>query len=536
MVGDRKYRPILAGTLAIAAFLACAIVALVVWQVSSSGGKRHPYLQDPRDDSSPVALDSETESRITAFCGDCHAMPRAESFPRDRWHHEVRKGYEYYARSRRSDLDPPPIHQTIAYFRSRAPKRLVFAEPGEAQTGLSATFTVERLNWGRNADVQPGISYLRWSRLYGDDNPVLLACDMRDGNIAAVDLRDREPHPEVLARLSQPCHAEPCDLDRNGTIDLVVADLGSFCAVDHQRGRVVWLRRQEAGDSFEEVVLASGLGRVADVRPADLDGDGDLDLIGAEFGHYLTGSIFLLRNVAGRGERPRFELDEIDPRPGTIHVPLHDFDRDGRLDFMALVSQEFECLDLFVNQGNAQFNPYTIWAAPDLTFGSSGIELVDMDQDGDMDILYTNGDTFDNLYANPSHGVQWLENLGGLQFAYHRLTDMPGAYRALAGDVDLDGDLDVVVVAWLPQQVKPPSLREAPLTSILCLEQTSRGSFARHTLEAGSPHHAALELADFDGDGDLDFATGFHPGLDAARSPSMPHVAVWWNQVIPTDE
>jgi hypothetical protein len=534
MARDREYRPILAGTLWLAAFLVCALVIVVAWQALSIGGRRPAFLrQDLRDNPPSVALNGDEESRIKMFCGDCHAMPRAEDFPRDRWEQEVRQGYEYYARSGRNDLEPPPIHLTVRYFRSRAPERLVFPEAAEAETGLRATFAVEKLDWYQNRPVQPAVSELRWTHLDAEEHPVLLTCDMRDGSVAAFDLRDRQRRRQLFARLNHPCHAEPCDLDEDGAVDLVVADLGSFSAVDHDRGRVVWLRRRQGGDSFEEVVLASGLGRVADVRSADFDADGDLDLIVAEFGHYRTGGILLLRNVAARGEPPRFEPEEIDPRPGTIHLPPHDFNGDGCPDFAALVSQEHECVDVFLNRGNGRFDRYTAWAAPDLTFASSGIELVDMDRDGDMDVLYSNGDSFDNLYANPSHGVQWLENLGRLEFAYHRLADLPGAYRALAGDIDLDGDLDVIVAAWLPQQVKPPSLKAAPLISILCLEQTSPGQFVRHTLETGSAHYAVMELADFDDDGDLDFAVGSHAGLDGADSPSgMSPLAVWWNQAI----
>jgi hypothetical protein len=40
-------------------------------------------------------------------------------------------------------------------------------------------------------------------------------------------------------------------------------------------------------------------------------------------------------------------------------------------------------------------------------FGLTGIQLVDLDRDGNIDILLTNGDSFDDQYAKPSHGVQW---------------------------------------------------------------------------------------------------------------------------------
>ena len=483
-------------------------------------------------------LDASAEARIAAFCGDCHALPRPESFPRDRWHREVRLGYEYYARSGRNDLDPPPVWQTLAYYRARAPERLTFARPPEAQTGFHVHFRVEPLDWDRKPSVEAGTSCLRWCRLEAEAPPVLLVCDMRDGSITALDLRQRPAPRRLLARLEHPCRLEPCDLDGSGQPGLVVADLGSFAAVDHDRGRVVWLRPVPGRPEFRPEVLASGFGRVADVRPADVDGDGRLDVIVAEFGHYRTGGIWLLRNMGSSATAapdqnraaPRFSRQRLDVRTGTIHVPVCDLDGDGQPDFLALVSNESESLDAFLNLGKGRFRRQLVWQAPDLTFGSSGIELVDLDGDGDLDVLYTNGDAFDNLYAHPQHGVQWLENRGELRFVLHRLTDLPGAYRALAADLDGDGDQDILVAAWLPRQVLPAELREPSLPSIICLEQVGRGQFVRHTLESGSPRHPAMEIGDFDGDGDWDFAVGFNAGLDGAAGPQTPRVAVWWNQ------
>ena len=141
-----------------------------------------------------------------------------------------------------------------------------------------------------------------------------------------------------------------------------------------------------------------------------------------------------------------------------------------------------------------------------------------------------NGDAFDDEYVKPCHGIQWLENQGDLRFALRRLTDLPGAYCAPAGDIDLDGDLDVIAVAWVPRRVWPLSVVQEQLASIVCLEQTSTGQFVRHTLETGFPYHAAVELADFDSDGDLDLAVGSH---STSSTASLPHtLAIWWNQVI----
>ena len=519
----------------IAGFLLCAVVGAVVWRASSADATRGRPARSPRDETALVAIDPDVEARIVACCSDCHAMPRAENFPREQWHEEVKRGYEFYARSGRTDLDPPPMSVTVSYFRSRAPEEVAFPEPEEADVELNTAFVEQKLAMPPDAGYIPEIAHLRWTRLDPDGDPLLLLCDMRFGYVAVADLRAPQPQPQVLAKLHNAVHVEPCDLDADGAIDLVVADLGSQRPNDHDWGRVVWLQRRKDANAFDEVVLASGLGRVADVRPADLDRDGDTDLVVAEFGHYKTGRIILMMNVSEAGQTPRFEQVELDARPGTIHVPVCDFTGDGNPDITALVSQECEAVDLFVGQGAGRFNKRSLWAAPDLTFGASGLELADLDRDEDMDILLTNGDAWDNTYVTPSHGVGWLENLGDLEFTYHRLTYMPGAYRALAGDIDLDGDMDVIAVAWLPPAVMPLSVQAGPLASIICLEQTQPGVFARHTLETGSPCYATLELADFDNDGDLDFAVG--PGPHVANMQGFSHwLSVWWNQKLSPKE
>ena len=403
----------------------------------------------------------------------------------------------------------------------------MYPEPPEAPQPLRVAFRVQRFLSPPQSQIPPCLANLRWTSLQPKSPPVLLACDMRTGTVTAVDLRDASSVPRVLAVLNNPCHVEPCDLDGDGSTDLIVADLGSQLADDHDRGQVVWLRSDPATGDYQKVVIAAGLGRVADAQPTDVNGDGDQDLIVAEFGMYRTGGIHCLRNVATRGTPPRFESEELDPRPGSIHVPIHDFNGNGRPDFVALVSQEHECVDLFLNQGQGRFVSQNLWAAPDLTFGSSGLQLVDLDRDGDLDILYSNGDSFDNMYVTPQHGVQWIENQGDLRFAYHRVADLLGTYRTLAGDLDGDGDLDILAVALLPRQLLPTHIADRPMTSIICLEQVTPGQFLRHHLELGSPYYSTCELADFDSDGDLDFAVG----AQLANVDQLPYwLAVWWNQ------
>jgi hypothetical protein len=345
---------------------------------------------------------------------------------------------------------------------------------------------------------------------------------MRSGDVDWTTSLTAEVHWQSLAKLQHPCHAEVCDLDQDGQQDLVVADLGSFLPEDHDRGRVVWLRRRSAGD-YEPQVIAASLGRVADVRPADFDGDGDLDLVVAEFGWRTTGGIHWLENRDGA-----FHATPLDPRPGAIHVPVCDLNDDGRPDFVALISQDHESIVAFLNLGKGKFAPRTLWSASDPAFGSSGLDLIDLDQDGDLDMLFTNGDTFDSNQLKPSHGVRWLENRGGFNFQHHHLAHQPGAYRALPGDFDGDGDWDIIASSFFHKFVTA-SIRRSEVDSLVLLEQRAPGEFIYHRLERGQPAHAALDTGDFDFDGDLDFVAS----VQVFRKEPAARVAVWWNRRVP---
>lgn len=89
----------------------------------------------------------------------------------------------------------------------------------------------------------------------------------------------------------------------------------------------------------------------------------------------------------------------------------------------------------------------------DPAFGYSGLTVVDIDADGDLDILTSNGDTMDAGYPTPDHGVRWWENTGVYPFEPHRIATMPGCYSAKPADLDGDGDLDIAAVSFLTTTV-----------------------------------------------------------------------------------
>ncbi len=92
----------------------------------------------------------------------------------------------------------------------------------------------------------------------------------------------------------------------------------------------------------------------------------------------------------------------------------------------------------------------------------SGLELADLDQDGDTDVLFTNGDTLDLEFPSDVdpydvHGLSWLENDAG-SFTHHQVVRLWGAYAVRAFDFDGDSDLDLAVSTVQTTELFPASV------------------------------------------------------------------------------
>ncbi|MEM7474904.1 MAG: VCBS repeat-containing protein [Planctomycetota bacterium] len=487
-----------------------------------------------------VGFQDETQSvsvpeGVAAFCGDCHQLPDPQDFERHLWYSKVRKGYEFYVRSRRSDLDVPEFAEVYRYYLDNAPESIQFPSPEEVDRAWAGRFTQTKLDWRDGEYILPSIAQLAWLPLM-DGKSYLVASDMRDGSVSLIEpSRDsRLTRRSLLTRLASPARFASGDLDQDGYQDLVVAELGSSYPFDHQYGKVVWLQYVPEEKRFQKHELQKNLGRVADVATLDADGDKDLDLVVAEFGHRQKGSLKILVNELDE-ERAGFASQTIQDLPGTVRLAVADWDQDQELEFSALLSQEYETVQLFdsseANSG-ALFRLKGIYQGQDLTWGSVDLVACDLDSDGDTDFVYAHGDSFDNNHAQLHHGIDWLENKGEGQFEQRQISKIPGVYQVRACDIDNDGDLDLLAVANLPTFVEPRSLIESNPVSILLLEQGELGEFLPHVLERGTPRYPTLECGDFDRDGKLDFAVGAQLiGTDPAGSAaaSLSRITVWWN-------
>lgn len=458
--------------------------------------------------------------QVGALCGACHPVPPAESFPRNSWAGEVARGYEFYERSGLR-IDAPPREAVVEYYERRAPAAL--PEPGQPDaTPCPWPWLRAELMGGDSRASAPAVANVRFVRLFDPRRLDILSCEMARGQVLVTRPYLDPPRTIVIAEnLFHPAHAEVVDLDRDGFDDVVVASLGSYLPTDEKRGSVVWLRGS-AGGTFAPITLAFDLGRVSDARAADFDGDGDNDLVVAVFGWHAAGAILYLENRTTDPARPVFVPATLDPRHGTIHVPVADLNGDNRPDFVALISQEHETVVAFLNAGGGRFRRETIYQAPHPAFGSSGIELTDLDRDGDLDVLLTNGDALDAPLLRPDQGVRWLENRGSYPFHPHLLATLYGAHRATAADLDGDGDLDVAACTFLPDPPFGAPRRAGRLDAVIVLEQTRPGVFQRHRLESDTCDYPTCDLGDYDGDGATDLVVGRFLGTDAGRPPGAP--------------
>lgn len=367
---------------------------------------------------------------------------------------------------------------------------------------------------------RPQIANVEIADLDGDGLPDILVCDALRNKVSWIRQSPKGVYTElpVSGDIQAPAHVSAIDIDGDGDVDLVVASLGSLFPDNRRIGSVILLENN-GHQQFTSHVVAQGIARVADVRAGDLDGDGDLDLAVAGFG-YDNGETLWLENKGGWTFVPHV----LQRLSGAINAIPVDMNGDGRLDIVTLVSQEWEEIWVFVNDGKGQFTSKLLWGSTNPDFGSSWLTVVDLDKDGDPDLLFSNGDAFDYAPANsrPWHGVQWLENKSNLQFEFHRLGDFSGASSPQAADVDGDGDLDVVVVSaynrWDDQAAQ----------SLIWLENNGRQQFTAHRITASPTHLITLAVGDLDGNGTPDLVTG---GMHISRPfDRMSRVTVWSNR------
>ncbi len=213
------------------------------------------------------------------------------------------------------------------------------------------------------------------------------------------------------------------DVDGDGLADLVARE-GDVVAIYFNRG-----------EAFLKVasVIGSTSGGMA---VADMDGDGDGEVITFGYSPPFSSALLVLRPTAPTGTLEKWKEIAVDG-PGEL-LPA-DFDGDGAIDIAASCS--WAQVFLFWNSGTGDLDPIAVGSSTDET---ADMAAEDINGDQRRDLLC--------LYSIPSDGfVQvrvWI-NQGNRQFDTGSSSISGGSYaegNAMGvGDVDHDGTPDVVV-------------------------------------------------------------------------------------------
>ena len=182
----------------------------------------------------------------------------------------------------------------------------------------------------------------------------------------------------------------------------------------------------------EQQIISTEAANARSVHSADIDGDGDMDVLSASEGDE---KIAWFENIDGLGN---FGSQQIitESLEDAIDVYAADLDGDGDLDVLAAAKQDDRIVWYKNLDGLGSFGTQQIITT--LTDGANSVYAIDIDGDGDIDVLSSSFN--DNKIA-------WYENLDGLgNFGMQKIitTNALSTFVVYAADLDNDLDIDVI--------------------------------------------------------------------------------------------
>jgi len=352
-------------------------------------------------------------------------------------------------------------------------------------------------SWGRRSASASGVS---WASV--------------PGQLARSALPLASPVPTVIrGDANRPNSVTAGDLDGDGFDELVTTDpIWTFGF-----GAVYWWER--VGEAWVQHTIDDDFYGAEYADLADVDGDGDLDVVAAAYygnvqppppnGMAIDGRYAWFENLAGNASSWQ-RHDVAGLFWGASHVDAADLDGDGDLDLAGAseltdgIYEQQADIAWFENADGTG----TSWIQHDVApffENASEVHAVDLDGDGDQDLV---GAHLPSFGASQFH---WWENLagdGGTWLEHLVPFSFQGSGYLDVADVDRDGDPDLVGGGLNTGSV------------FLWRNLDGLGTSWQTSFVTTLPGGRHLELADADGDGDLD-------ALIANRNGSIWGGA-WW--------
>ena len=269
------------------------------------------------------------------------------------------------------------------------------------------------------------------------------------------------------------------DVDRDGNTDVVSAAMGSSA-------RMTLHQNLDGLGTFPSEIVVDTSNEYEAIFPADIDDDGDLDIVSGGFSQLNYQDNRLDKNSAFVGKSNIVSGSE---RIRTVYAA--DLDGDGDEDLIAGGASCDGCTDGFLawyenTDGAGDFTPKPAIALGDVI---NTVFVADMDGDGDPDIL-----------AGTSSEIGWYENRDRASAFISRVvtTDTDNAVSVVQVDVDRDGDLDVVSASSADNKVAWFENKTIHRSALFRNDAVVAPEF-----DSGTRRPVALGDVDDDGDPDL---------------------------------
>ncbi|MBN1538183.1 MAG: VCBS repeat-containing protein [Anaerolineales bacterium] len=273
------------------------------------------------------------------------------------------------------------------------------------------------------------------------------------------------------------------DMDGDGDLDLVVGNYGQTNRLYLNNGTTNFFNGVSGSD------ISTDTQNTRSVALGDMDGDGDLDLVAGNYGQ--TNRLYLNNGTANPFNAVSGSDISADAHD-TYSVALGNLDGDGDLDLV--VGNYDQANRLYLNNGTA--NPFIGVSGNDISTDANAtlsVVLGDMDEDGDLDLLAGNFSQANRLYLN--NGT--ADPFNGVSSSV--VSADAHATRSLAlGDVDGDGDLDLVT--GNNSQVNRLYLNNGTVNPF--------DGISGSDISVDTQNTTSTLLGDVDGDGDLDVVVG----------------------------